>query len=84
VLPKIIYPTMAFGWVPEDDLCNGAIYAHEGKGKSFAKFTIATSTWKTWVQLPTMDLNGSNRIFFLTPIGKRYMLMETIVAFSSL
>ncbi len=38
---------------------NGIIYAHEGGGRGFAGYTVATDTWNTLVPLPADALLGS-------------------------
>lgn len=47
---------------------NGSIYAHEGGGLGFAKYSVATRVWETLPSLPSIAVLGST----IDPIKKRY------------
>ena len=47
---------------------DATIYAHEGNGNGFAKYTIATRTWENLVSVPGDAALGST----IDPIKKRY------------
>lgn len=47
---------------------NGSVYAHEGNGLGFARYTIATGKWETLASLPDHAVLGSA----IDPTKKRY------------
>jgi hypothetical protein len=47
---------------------NGIIYAREGGGRGFAKYTIATATWENLSPVPGDALQGST----IDPVKKRF------------
>jgi hypothetical protein len=47
---------------------DGVIYAHEGDGNGFARFTIDTQTWESLVPLPDKGSLGGT----IDPVRKRY------------